>query len=447
MMHVADQLELPGMPAPVAQEPDHSIRGHAHRSPSKANYLDPSVGGCPGFASSSGTSAAAEEGTAHHEMLDKLLGEWWALREKRGTFKGYLSGRRIALRWSDEAHFLYCYCADVIDKYAPKANDLHREIRVVILRRDGSELTFGHFDVLLILGDVGLLLDWKFGILPVHPAEENRQGFMYAIGVMQRWLHLSKVGVIFVQPRLQWVSKHMIARAEMPALLEMLEAIDAEAERVENQFAADPKSVDAASLNPGDACKYCSRGADCKGYLGKLQVAAPRYGALPAPADFRLEAIDTPEKAAVAHAWASFLEDRLPQVKQRCLQIAKEAGGELRCTGEDGQEFILKVRRRGFDRALGQAPLVADCLAELGVVPEQVLAAATLSVGALENVVVPVLQEQDETLSKKDAKERLTAHLEANGLISQPDGYIEYLQREKQQKEPKPKKKKKQITQ
>jgi len=54
--------------------PDHSVRSHARFSPSKLNYLDVEIGGCPGFDNrQSETTQAAEEGTAQHEILDRLL--------------------------------------------------------------------------------------------------------------------------------------------------------------------------------------------------------------------------------------------------------------------------------------------------------------------------------------------------------------------------------------
>lgn len=433
MKHIAEQFTLPGIPAPA--EPDHSARKHARFSPSKLNYLDPAVGGCPGFHQDSSTSAAAEEGTEHHELLDKLIGEWWALGEHRGTLDGYLFARRVALKWSDEADYLYRFCAEVVEKYLARATEVHRERTVhVVSLRDRAPVTWGHFDLLVVINDVGILVDWKFGSVAVEPADTNRQGFAYAAGALQKWFGLQKLGVIFAMPRLRWVTKAMFTRRDLETLVGTVEGIVRAAERMAVRFDRDAASIRPDELNPGSACTYCTRAAECPGFLSKLQVAAPKFGGLPAPQDFNLDAIDTPQKAAVAHAWAHFLEEKLGSVKKKCLEIAKLNGGSLSAVDQEGNEIVFKVYRRGVDRTLGQAPLVADCLSPW-VAPEQILAAADLALGRLEDIVVPAMQDQDESLSKKDAKERLASHLEAHGLLSRPDGSIEYLRKVKSKKE------------
>lgn len=393
------------------------------------------MGGCPGFGSDDSTSAAAEEGTEHHEVLDRITKEWWALGPRRGTLEGYLFARRVDLKWPDEVDYLYRFCAQSVDKYLASATGLLQEQRIEIFGLDGALLTWGHFDLLIIIGEVGILVDWKFGQIPVEPADTNRQGFAYAIGCLQEHYRLQKIGVMFVQPRLRWVSRVMFNRTDLPRLLGVVRPIIFNAQKKAALF-DDPtsdKEALAEGLNPGSACDYCNRAALCPAYLGKLQVAAPRFGGLPAPADFNLDAIDTPEKAAVAHAWANFLKDKLKEITARCMEIAEANGGQLSVTHPDGTVLKFAVGERAVDRTLGPAPLVAECLAQW-VAPEQVLAAADLALGRLEDLVVPAMQEQNEDLTKKAAREILESHLEAHGMLSRPDGRIKYLHRVKEPK-------------
>jgi len=425
--HVAEQFLLPFMADTVV---DHSVRKHAKFSPSKMNYLDARVGGCVGFQGKEGTNAAAEEGTEHHEVLDVLMQAWWNLGKGRGSFEGFLFTERIRRKWTDEVDYLYVFCARSIDKYLAKADELFLE-QTVEIRVDTRVVTWGHFDVLIRIGTAGILIDWKFGQIPVLPADENRQGFAYAVGALQKWYNLQRVGIVFVQPRLQWVSRFMVERKDAFKYQQIVQEVVEAAER----FSGTDDPHDAELLNPGSACTYCARAANCSAFLNKLQVAAPRFGALPAPQDFRLDAIDTPEKAAVAYAWAAFLDDKLDEVKARCRALAEQNGGEISCPSPDGHPLRYRLAERAIDRSVGSAPQVAESLAQW-VAPEQILAAATLSLGKLEDVVVPAMQEQDDTLTKKRAKELLASHLESNGLLTRPDGKVQFL---KQVKEPKQK--------
>lgn len=416
--------------------PDHSARKHAKVSPSKLNYVDPSLGGCRGFKSSDETNAAAEEGTELHELLDKLLVEY---RDggMRGSWEGYLFSRRPALKWSDDHDYLLRFCARSVDMYFASRPRVVNEQRVTISDAGGTPITYGHYDVLIIpKPNVGILGDWKFGINPVEPAPTNRQGLAYAVGVFQAFPEIDVVGVKFVQPRLNWITEAVFHRRDIAKHIEVIKDLVHQSLTTNEALDKDPSSVPATQLNPGSACAHCVRCAKCPAYLQKMQVLAPAFGGMPAPVGVNLDAIDSPQKAALAYAWAKFLDDKLDDVKKRCLEVAELNGGKISITNpETGEELNYTVCERGFDRSLGSAPLVADSLAQW-VTPEQVLGAADLALGRLQNLVVPAMMEQNDELSKKAAEEALATHLESHGLLSRPDGKIKYL---KQTKKPKTK--------
>lgn len=423
-------------------QPDHTSRKHAKISPSKLNYLDPELGGCIGFESHSGTNAAAEEGTFLHEVLDKAIVDYVnGPHYGAETFESYLSTVRIRTKWEDSQDYSLRFCARVLDPYLQKKPVVHNEIRIKISDADGAEITYGHFDLLMSFGKPAVLVDYKFGIDPVQPAESNLQGLAYAIGSFQLWPELDTVGVVFIQPRLNWVSKAVFKRADIAKHIRKVKEVVESGHYASMQFERLrnlPESF-VSQLNAGSACQYCARASRCPAYLRKFAVLAPRMGAPTVPAAINVESIDTPEKAAVAAFWVNFLDDKLGDIKARCMEIAKTNGGVIEFTTPEGQHIKFEVQKRSFDRVVGDAVLVSQALTQWAA-PEQILGAAKLSLGKLEEIVVPAIREtqpEDERMTKKAATELLASHLEAHGLLSRPDGYTETLKRVKEKKEPK----------
>lgn len=420
----------------VVSQPDHSVRQHAKISPSKLNYLDPEVGGCPGFQSRPGTSAAAEEGTFLHEKLDIAIvdyvnGPMFGVE----PFSSYLFTSRIKQKWDDGQDYLLRRCAEFLDSYLMKKPLVFNEIRITVFGEDGKQVTYGHFDILLHFGKSGLLVDYKFGLDPVLPAEVNRQGYAYGVGVMQKWPEIDTLGVAFIQPRLNWVTRSVMKRMDILRYIRTCERIIKEGTEISAAFGPGVE----AKLNAGSACQYCARPKECPAYLRKFAALAPRFGAVQMPEKFDVAQIDTPEKAAIAAFWVGFLDDQLGAIKEQCINIARIAGGTIEAKTVDGDVIKYEIARRGFDRVVGNAPLVAEALVQW-VAPSQVLGAAKLSIGKLEEIVVPAIRElqpEAERMTKKDATELLSAHLEANGLLSKPDGYTEVLKRVKEKKDPK----------
>jgi len=428
--------------------PDHSVRSHARFSPSKLNYLDVEIGGCPGFDNrQSETTQAAEEGTAQHEILDRLLQQ--ALAEdyfggKEVSFEGYLFMARIRekVKWDDDTDYRLRFCARSVEKYLKGATfkNTHCEQRVNVYDAEGKVMMYGHFDVLMERGTSAVLADWKFGVNPVPDAEINRQGLAYALGVFQKWHHLNQVAVMFVQPKLNLVSTAVYKRSQLPEMIRTIKRIFDLATATQDPK-ADP-AIAEAFLNPGDACAYCGRFTSCPAYLAKMQKAVVLVGGLAVPDNLHLEAIDTPEKAALAAAWCDFLTDKLPDIKSRCKEVVKAAGGEAKFVAPDGTTYEYTIAQRNLDRGLGGALEVAEALKDWAT-EAQVLGAASLSLGKLTDIVVPAIQEsaagQGEELTKKAATERLENHLSSLGLLTRPDGHIEVLKKKSVQKTKKPK--------
>ena len=409
--------------------PDHGARAHHKFSMSKLNYLDPAVGGCRGYKGRDGTSKAAEDGTELHEKSEEVLRDYLKAARPSVSLAQFAAGRRD---WDDDSNNLLHQCFTFLDDHAlRKGSRVYIELKARIKRDDGTEINYGHLDLFVMHADMSaMLIDWKFGYAPVIPADRNRQGLGYAAAMFQQFPQVKSIEVIFVQPRLRWVTRFTYHRDQANELAFRVDQIVQGAILVQGESMQKPLMRDL--LNPGSACEYCSRIGTCPGYLGAYVTAVQRMGALPSlPTTFNLDAIDSPEKAAIARAWVDFLDAAAGPIKERAQEIALNNGGQIEATLPDGQVVRYEMKSRGVNRELGSAPEIADCLKDI-VMPEQLLGAAKLGLEKTLEIAAPALLEVNpEVGTKKGAREAILSMLEAHGLVTKPDGKVEFLKRTK----------------
>jgi hypothetical protein len=414
---------------PAVLPPDHGARAHHKFSMSKLNYLDPSVGGCRGYKGRDGTSKAAEDGTELHEKSEKVLREYLKATRPSVSLAQFAAGVRD---WDDDSNNLLHRCFSFLDDYAlKKGSKIYIELKARIKRNDGSEINYGHLDLFVIHADnSSMLIDWKFGYSPVLPADRNRQGLGYAAAMFQEFPFVKSIETIFVQPRLRWVTRHTYRREEAVELAYRVDQIVLGATLTQGEDMQQPLVRDL--LNPGSACEYCCRIGTCPGYLGAYVTAVQRMGALPSlPTTFNLDAIDSPEKAAIARAWVDFLDAAAGPIKDRAQEIAINNGGQIEATLPDGQVVRYEMKSRGVNRELGSAAEIAECLKDI-IMPAQLLGAAKLGLEKTLEIAAPALLEiNSEVGTKKAAREAILSMLEAHGLVTRPDGKVEFLKRTK----------------
>jgi len=415
---------------PVPAQPDHGARAHHKFSMSKLNYLDPAVGGCRGYKSREGTSAAAEEGTQLHEISEKVLRDFLKGHKPGVTLEAFANARR---EWDDDSHALLAYCFRYLDEYVIKPGArFYIELKARIRRNDGTEVNYGHLDLFVLQADGSAqLIDWKFGHSPVLPANTNRQGLGYAAAMFQQFPQARSIEVVFVMPRLRWVTRHVYGRPEAAQMAYQVDQIIQGAIAVQGEMGQKPLQADL--LNPGSACEYCARVGDkCPGYLQTYVMAVQRFGNMPAiPTTLNLDAIDTPEKAAIARAWVDFMDLAAQPIKDRAMELARINGDQIEAVLPDGQTVTYKIQSRSINRELGSAPEVADALKDF-IVPQQLLAAAKLGLEKTLELAAPALLElQPEVGTKKAAREAILSLLEAHGLVTRAEGKVEFLKRTK----------------
>ena len=479
----------PGALIPITTTPigvkaggeNHAARKHHPRSISKLNHFED----CAGFESSDGTSEAAEEGTRLHELMDKIMG--LVISGGRGTtaHNALLHDIQPVEALSDDDFWLLSSCCKEVDKYlAKQPSAILNEAKVHIWNPDKSELTNGHQDLLLLFndGETGILFDWKFGWKPVPASNKNKQGMGYALGSFMAHPKLKKLGVVFFQPRLSYITRHAYDRMEAWAMYKTIKGIIDNSIFVDGVFrvkeneavSAEARANAFAMLQAGEWCSYCAR-AKCPKKIEAVARAGAAISGLPLPATFDANQIDTPEKMALVRHWAALLEPAIEDIKSRALEIAQKNGGYLDLTLPDGRYIRYEVQQKKHDRSLAEPPQVVEALKDF-ISPMELMAAATLQLGKVEEIVGAIIQSRanepiesavaeatkianekvakgewtktaaakhlrelkntlGKKLTKKEAIEQLSSLLETQGLLTRPDGYVEFLKLKKAEKQ------------
>lgn len=417
------------------------VRTHHKFGMSKLNYLD----ACSGYESRPGTSAAAEDGTRLHDIMQttaKLVAQ--DVRNK--TFRAVSKNFQL----DDEDRGLLNYCSDEVDRWLGKGfTDLKIETKVTIRRPvhtplciggdkgpcncpvqwTGTELNHGFIDLLMCKGIIGVLHDYKFGWEPVPDAEINKQGLGYSLAILQEFPALEKVGCIFTQPRLGRTTRKVYTRADMPAMYATVKRI------------IDDALAPAKRLNPGTQCDYCLHNGTCAALAATGVRALQVFEPMPMPLTFDGLKIETTEdliKALyVRDRLRAFFAEANKTLDDRAKELLRVSPGQrLEHRLPDGQVVTVELKHRKAPRTAHSPLLIADALAPtLGqdTAMSVVLSACDPQITKLEDNFADKLVEASkndptaERMTKKHAKEILDATLRAEGLVTAADRPVEYL--------------------
>ncbi len=399
-------------------------RKHHKYGPSKMGYLAK----CSAFTGKVGENDFSEEGTFLHDLMDEMVQN--VIARKFDTVLAQVEPLAKKHELSTDQESALRYASRKMDRFfSMRPTQVVTEIDVSIKRLNGKNLNHGYLDVLFLYGKIGIVVDYKFGKIPVPPASKNYQGKNYWVGVMQKYPGLDKCGVCFVQPRLEFISEAMFTRAQLPMILSELETIADNADAVQN----DPKNAQAL-MTVGTYCDWCALSGTCSVLNNHRGMAVSKHLGLPLPPKFEGLVINRPEQLALARYWVDVIEQGLGDVKMKALEAAEANGGEISCKLPSGEVITYEISERQKDRKLGSAIGVAEALQEF-VTPQEVLGAAELALGKLEAVVktamVELARAKGEKLTKKDAWEQAQALLSATGLITRESGSIRYLRLKK----------------
>ena len=274
-------------------------------------------------------SAEAQEGRLLHAAVEVGGGDW-------------------AL--TDDQLALVERCRNVLRPYVTESSSVMYERRVELLGEDGEQINYGTADAVIISGQHGVVIDWKFGWSKIAPAWLNIQIANYCAAVMQEFDLTACRGVIY-QPRTR----------EPPTEYEFTDPA-AIANSIKRIISAEERFRRAGvyEYTPGDHCGMCRAITTCTAV--RCELGGP-------PADISGEnALDAYQRA------------RLSEKYSRATMTI------LRGLAEEGKAVGLGMKERVGNR------MFADVMEAWRVAEENLGRAGVIESGALSLSVAKLEQ-------------------------------------------------------
>ncbi|MDP2734574.1 MAG: DUF2800 domain-containing protein, partial [bacterium] len=180
---------------------------------------------------------------------------------------------------------------------------------------------FGTCDRCVVAGDLGLLIDYKFGVHKVPYPEKNLQAIAYSIGAFQKFPKLRKLVFAFIAPKRGETHHCHFHRDEMETLKTEVKGVIRTAKRVRKQLERGIVSRGTITMLRPDSlrCEYC----------------AFNDGRCPATADYAAGCADGKPPSEILDELNEqlkkipLLEAYITAVKQRAREMVLEYGEEL----------------------------------------------------------------------------------------------------------------------
>lgn len=225
------------------------------------------------------------------------------------------------------------------------------------------------------------VVDFKFvKAHEVTDAEINLQGKDYVVGVFDQYPHVNTIHVHFIMPRFESVTTATFTRDQLPQLKLEILAILTRAK------GTDSKRFRGAGLNPHyEACRFCGAKSSCKA-LRKIADTIGRqydptgYGALPPiPEQTHASMVDDPKTLGQLKILAAVMGPWADAVNHHALLAAIDKN-----IVPEG----YAIDYRGGKRRVTDASALLLVAKEFQIPVDELIAAATVSIGALEKVVM-----------------------------------------------------------
>jgi hypothetical protein len=281
-------------PAPV-KEVNHGERVHHKTSPSTLQARE----ACTHWTTSDFVSDAAAAGTRQHEAVDK---------------------RSLAGLPTDEEATAVTNCIEFANsveaEFAEKAKaggGKYVHLNEAYVHVDDQDTSAGYFDEAFIYGDEAALIDYKFGQWEVEPAENNLQGYAYALGLWNKYPKLQKVTVYFVMPYLDTIEAATFTREQAKDMLLRIQTVVARS----NAKVGDPTPSFLA-------CYGCGNKAACPA-LAKIAVkVSEKFAPLKTPKEFDPMKVADPEEAVKGYMLSTLMASWAQAFKGRVTNLAVE---------------------------------------------------------------------------------------------------------------------------
>jgi len=245
----------------------------------------------------------------------------------------------------------------------------------------------GSTDVLGVLGDAVVVLDWKTGFLDVEPAATNPQLWFYATAAASA-LGLSRAIIRIVYTKSGRVDQAEAGPLELAEFASQLHVLHA---RV---AAARSRKEDGAIVETkeGAWCKHCPSKSVCPSKVGLLvQVAA---GGLATIGDTAM----TPVRAAAAYEQINRIESLVRDARARLHTYVEEQGP----IDLGGGRMYGRYMRKGNERLDGAATVKAirDVLGGEAAAFEELAIVLTTSKAAIERAAKRLIASKPTAVAK-----------------------------------------------
>jgi len=368
---------------------------------------------------------AGERGTELHAVLEAAVNQWMKNVEMGSETPFMLvlqiKAHEMAVSASDARSIMKI--GEEIQVYFVSDPNLQvgTEEKIDLLHPvTGQMISFGWYDIILILGERALIIDHKFVRKEVEEAEKNRQGHALAVATFQLYPNVTHVEVLFSMPECQ-SSRHIFKRTED------YDRLSAELAQILDDVERPDKTLCA-----GEHCNYCRFRGTCPAAIGALATMATTIEPLSQPPTFNPAAITTPEDMALLRYWCATLEPIIEQVKSRSLEMA-QTGIELKTTLGSGETVAYKIHSRAASRSFCKEPMDIWKIVSGWMPVNAFITASKMNVGAFEKVAISVLADRLISENKKpnltQIGKDLAAMLVQTGLVMPDDTKIQYLKR------------------
>lgn len=323
-----------------------------------------------------GPNPAAEMGTRLHKHMEE------------GTFPEDPEERE-AVEWCREAE------AELVARFIGADAQCVRERRLW----DKTGKFSGQEDVVYSNAVAALVIDYKFGRVPVAPAESNYQMAALAVLVAQELPDVQEVYVAILQP---YVSR------QVPRVVRYTRAA---AESAHDALCGGIAAAQApgAPLRPGEhQCRYCRAQATCP--------ASARLATCDAVV--RWEAL-SPEQRVELYRRAKMARKLADKVE---AQVRADLEAEVELPGltlGDGRASFTVTDAQGAFAVLAE---------ELGLTAQEYVRCCKVSITQLDAAVHARLKERDPKQTTKASKEALRAMLAGYGEVKVTAGTIKEME-------------------
>lgn len=249
--------------------------------------------------------------------LSEIESEW----SKEGTLlhNAVATGNMDGL--NDEQREVVERCLNFWDSLVHDDDEVLVEQKFSVYDTDGSELTYGFIDLCIFNQETSelLVVDWKYGYIPVNDVKCNIQLATYALAAMQKF-GVSKCKCFVFQPRIKKSSHYTFTNPD--AIRQNIKSIIAKAR--------DSKIVLNAQQ---EACRYCNARLACPAFRVEFQKLSASKG------DYDLTDTNTLEKLYDA---TKNVKTFISEIERMVKQTIEETGscGKYQFQTTDGAREI-----------------------------------------------------------------------------------------------------------